>query len=1314
MITKKKKRISCLLRTAVSVMAFLETGVVSASSAVWNGTESAFWTNSANWSAAPYPSGDESANFNTAGNGYATVALDGLSSIRYVAFDTAAAAAYMIGSGGANVQKLTVAAEGQISVSSSTGADQAFAAELRLPGNYTFSNSHPTHTLTFNNVTCTGNSSLSLNGSGALSILGNLSRGSSVFNVYQNGTGPVMLSGTDNQINAWTFNGVNAVLNLAAGSLTSFNGGGGNNLMATQNTVINGPGAMKLSTGGGENFADNSVASGKTLTINAKLTGATGFEYWNGSMFGTVALLGQNDFTVNVIMNAAGTIAVTNIGNQASTTSNLGAGTKVIFNSSSGGASRLMYTGPGEETDRILEFRKNGIVDQSGQSGLLKYTSDVSSSGGLTMTLQGSTLGTGEIAGVIPSSTAVAKSGSGTWFLSASNTYSGATSVDAGTLIVCGTNGAVKSTSGLTLNGGTFALLNTATSNLEDRLSDALPVTLNGGTFCFSNDLAVAAFSETAGVLTVNSGAGTVTAVQAAVGGTSALRFAAIIRVGNGTVNFTGEGLGDSDRNRIFIAGQADGLIGSWATWNGTRYAAYSGSRGVYAASEAVDIAARGYSVITNDASLAVRISLPGESGPIALETSPVSSVGTLIQNSDTPAVVTMTNTLFRLSDLRVVSGKASLTIGTAPREGTLSVLSEGGCLSVENDSVNGTLTVNASVMSNSAACSLVKNGVGTVVLAGENLYGGATQVNNGELVFGSGRHAIGQLTVATASFILTNAAPAYVSVTNNSAYIGNGSRDFGHMTLGGNASWAGYLYPFNVGQATLVIGHYGRGILTLQDNASVTQRLYVGNAGGSAGAVYQNGGVMHNWGGSSSDSRIGMTGYGYYELNSGTFTNMGYTQLGRDYTGIGIVKQFGGAFKMGAVYNGTLAISRGGTGVVYMADGTFNTSASLSVGEASDNGLIRGYAEFTMAGGVAEINGNVNMADRTNMFAVVNLNGGVLAANAITRGMRTGSLALVRFDGGTLKARTSGNLFGSGTAAPDAVNIYDGGAVFDIPDAVCTIPVPLLAPAGNGVTSIGVTSRAGYIGPPMVTISGGGGSGATAVARFDSASGTVTGIEVTSPGFGYTSTPTVSLSGGGTNVQTSLGSVSLGANMSGGITKLGSGTLTLSATNTYAGATIISNGTLRLGCVQALPANGVVQFEGGVLELNGFSATNGGGDRDGQRHDHGRHANLRQRDADRRRAVAGSRDRLGCACPDRRRNLPDTAGATGALRGSSGRIFQHDGINDYEHPDLVHDPHGEYERKTAMVRQHHLSLHGLSLEQHRNQCHVDFRRKCR
>lgn len=67
----------------------------------------------------------------------------------------------------------------------------------------------------------------------------------------------------------------------------------------------------------------------------------------------------------------------------------------------------------------------------------------------------------------------------------------------------------------------------------------------------------------------------------------------------------------------------------------------------------------------------------------------------------------------------------------------------------------------------------------------------------------------------------------------------------------------------------------------------------------------------------------------------------------------------------------------------------------------------------------------------------------------------------------------------------------------------------------GDGVTRVDVTAGgSGYTSEPTVSFSGGGGSGATAVATVSG--GAVTAVTVTAAGSGYTSAPTVSFSGGG------------------------------------------------------------------------------------------------------------------------------------------------------------------------------------------------------
>ena len=88
--------------------------------------------------------------------------------------------------------------------------------------------------------------------------------------------------------------------------------------------------------------------------------------------------------------------------------------------------------------------------------------------------------------------------------------------------------------------------------------------------------------------------------------------------------------------------------------------------------------------------------------------------------------------------------------------------------------------------------------------------------------------------------------------------------------------------------------------------------------------------------------------------------------------------------------------------------------------------------------------------------------------------------------------------------------------------------------------------------------------------------------------GAGSVSLGGASLLVGGENTSTGFSGAISGA---GSLTKVGTGTLTLSGANAYLGGTTVTGGTLKLGASGALPTGNLV-VNGGTLDLNGFDAT--------------------------------------------------------------------------------------------------------------------------
>jgi autotransporter-associated beta strand protein len=713
-----------------------------AASGTWNGTQNAMWSNSANWSASPFPQGDQTATFDNAGNGNTAISLAGLGQIRNITFTGPSAAPYTLGLAG---QSVTLIAGGEIRLTETAANSQVIQAGLELPlsnASFTFRNDHPGRTLTFNRVygyeAAGATKTLTINGAGPVTFLGDLDRINSGLVLNHASSGALTLNG-NTRLTWLNLDGTNAMIDLGAGTTMTFANAGNVNLLASQNATINGPGAIALSASGTDN-ANNAAATGKTLILNAKLTGTAGFEYYGDSttQAGTFVMNGANDYAGPTLINSPGILQCAAVGNRLAA-GPLGAGTNVVLNHAD---ARLLYTGAGETTDRLLAIQRGGILEHAG-TGPLVFTAPVSSTstGAKTLVVRNAAAAPGEFRAPVQNGAgtlSLAKEGDGEWLLSAANTFTGTLAVNGGTLRLTGADGSLATSSCAVSNGATLLLGNTAANNNGDRLIDASAVALLGGTLRLANDGGDADFGETAGTLAAAAGAGTVSIEPAAPGRSSVLRFASLARTGTGaTLNFAGNGLGESDRCRVFIEKQGEGLIGDWVTVNGGP-AFYDPVNGVCAAPTwtSEEIAARGPgSVIPDNPAAVARITLPGEDGPVTLEGDPTNRTAALVQASDTPAVVATAGRALLAYSAAIETGAAALTLGAAPGDGALAPLAAGGTFVLANAS-DAPLTVNAALADHDAPSAFAAGGSGPVVIAGPVLHTGPIAVNGASLTF--------------------------------------------------------------------------------------------------------------------------------------------------------------------------------------------------------------------------------------------------------------------------------------------------------------------------------------------------------------------------------------------------------------------------------------------------------------------------------------------------------------------------------------------------------------------------------------------------
>lgn len=993
----------------------------------------------------------------------------------------------------------------------------------------------------------------------------------------------------------------------AAGGVFDASGSGALNFTSTAAVAFAGAVTPRTLTLTGTSSADNSLAA----LIADNGAGATAVTK-TGS--GTWLLTNPASTYTGVTTIRGGVLVVDRLADGGNASS-IGASSGNAANLVIGNNSTLRYTGSGDTTDRLFTLETGVTFIESSGTGAIVFgnTAPVTLSGlgARTVGLGGTNIDFNTLGGTIADgaggNTTLAKNGPGTWVLTGDNTYSGNTVINDGNLIIG--NG------GTTGNAGVGnVIVDAPTSTLSLNRSDAFtfdgvlsgPGTLaqvgTGTTVLTSATNEIGATTVGAGTLQVDGGLSTQSFTMT---GTSRLEVNGIVQAAGGTPTTM---TGDAGANTINVN------TGAILHANGN----LGGGSDAVVLSGALNIGSGILSLGNGDDMLTLYDGAAISGGEVE-----AGSGTDLMQVNNASALSLDGLSVGGFESLeKLNTGKLTLTgshaysDGTTISAGTLQIGNGGNSGSLASNVLNNGLFVfnrsDAYTFSGliTGSGALEQIGGGVTVLIGDNSYSGMTRVAGGALWINGDQTGAGGLTLVENGGTLGGIGTIGGNVTIESGGILAPGNSPGTLTINGDLLLdSGSILEFEFGEADAVGGPLNDlvvvdGDLVLDGILNVTE-----TAGGSfdpglyriisySGALTDNGltlGAMpagdyllqtsvaqqinlinttsetlNFWDGAAGpvDDRIIQGGDGVWSLAN--------TKYWASDTG-----------SVNAAYaNSSFAIFTGAGGTVTVDNANGQVEAS-GMQFAVDGYVINGQA-LNLGGGSSIIRVGDGTADGVDMIAVIDAN-------------LAGSSELVKADLGTLvlngtNTYTGGTVIESGTlqvSSDDNLGDVTGGITFDGGILRNTNPfasargITLEEGGGSFLTDAdfllsGVIDGTGVLtktGAGTLTLTGsntyGGGTfidaGVLSVSS-DGNLGNATGGMVFDGGVlqntgSFASARTVTLEEGGGIFQTDadllLSNVIDGI---GTLVKTGAGALTLTGTNTYAGGTTISAGTLQLG----------------------------------------------------------------------------------------------------------------------------------------------------